>query len=178
MVPPDHRPGGAVEGELRALSVAYAESVDARDGDRFVTLFAPDGELVVPDRRDGDRPPLVRRGPEQLRKVPGALRRYLRTVHEVGVTSYVVDGGVASGTVAGEAHHVARSDRGLTDTVWTIEYRDDYRRVDGTWCIGRRVLHVLRTDERPVTGDGSVGSDGSDRGAPGRGAGPPRTLGS
>ena len=171
MVRPDPRPGTAVEGELRALSVAYAESVDARDGDRFAALFAPDGELVVPDRPGGTGAPMVRRGPEQLRRVPGALRRYVRTLHEVGASSYVVDGARASGTVAGGAHHVARSDRGLIDTVWTIGYRDDYRQVGGTWCIGRRVLHVLRTEERPVP-------DGPSDGDPaGRGAGPPRTLG-
>ena len=32
---------------LRALVDAYAQSVDARDADRFAELFAPDGELVV-----------------------------------------------------------------------------------------------------------------------------------
>ena len=31
---------------LRALVDAYAQSVDARDADRFAALFAPDGETV------------------------------------------------------------------------------------------------------------------------------------
>jgi hypothetical protein len=160
-----------VERELRALSLAYAESVDARDGDRFADLFTPDGELVVPDRPGGTRPPTVRRGPDQLRRVPGALRRYVRTLHEVGASTYVVDGARASGTVAGCAHHVSRSDGGLIDTAWTIEYRDHYRLVGGTWCFGRRALHVLRTEERPVP------AGPFDEDPPGHAAGPPRTLG-
>ena len=95
------------EDELRALSVAYADAADSRDGVAMASLFVDDGALVVPDYPADLRPVVTRRGHDALQRIPEALRRYRRTFHLVGSTSFVVDGDRATGEVQCVAHHVA-----------------------------------------------------------------------
>ncbi len=162
------------EDELRALSTAYAEAVDARDGAALAALFVADGSLVVPDYPDDLRPVITRQGHQALQRIPEGLRRYHRTFHLVGGASFDVDGDRAGGEVQCVAHHVstvggpgpldgagpAGPARAGTDTVWFIRYRDRYRRSGPTWRFVRRQLHLQWVEEHPVALLGAPASDG------------------
>jgi hypothetical protein len=142
---------------LRALSVGYAAAVDALDGQGFAALFTADGELWVPDGSAGAEPTICRSGGEALARIPSGLARYHVTHHRVGPAVLTVDGDLATGEVAGVAHHVtatgpADGATGCpgTDTVWFLVYRDRYRREVGGWRFARRALHLRWVEERPV----------------------------
>jgi len=145
--------------DLRRLSTGYAAAVDALDGDAFAVLFTTDGELWVPDPTRGTMPTICRAGTEELRRVPDGLSRYRSTRHRIGPTSYVVNGGTATGEVTGVAHHLSASpvasDTGPdggpgVDTIWFLRYEDEYRRLAAGWRIARRALHLRWVEERPV----------------------------
>ncbi len=156
--------------ELYRLSLAYASAVDARDGERLAELFVPDGALVVPRYPEDLRPTVTRAGYDALRSVPGGLRRYAYTLHQVANASFVVGPEGASGAVACVAHHVtsvaggaldgaadiaSAGDQGPpgqpgADLVWFIRYADGYRRTGQGWRFVRRVLHLLWVEEHPV----------------------------
>jgi hypothetical protein len=146
------------EDELRALSTAYADAADARDGAAMAALFVADGSLVVPDYPNDLRPVVTRQGHEALERIPEVLRRYHRTFHLVGGTRYEVDGDRATGEVQCVAHHVTAADgsdstepaRAGTDSVWFIRYHDQYRRSGPTWKFVRRELHLQWVEEHPV----------------------------
>lgn len=153
----------ADEAALHALSVAYADAADSRDGDRFAALFVEDGELVVPRVPEDLRPVVTRSGSGALRKVPEGLRRFDRTFHQVTNSTFTVAGDRASGDVQCVAHHLSIGDRSgrvtapttpppppATDTVWYIRYRDDYARLAVGWRFARRVLHLQWVEERAV----------------------------
>jgi hypothetical protein len=153
----------STEAELAALSTAYASAVDERDGRRLASLFTPEGELVLPDVPRDLRPVIIRAGHEVLRHVPDGLRRYERTFHQVSNHHFTLDGDRATGEILCVAHHVGPADPGpgpgkvvsgspaVTDTVWYIRYRDDYRRADGAWRIARRELHLQWVESRAVS---------------------------
>jgi hypothetical protein len=156
------------EDELRAWSVAYADAADSRDGVAMASLFVDDGALVVPDYPADLRPVVTRRGHDALQRIPEALRRYRRTFHLVGSTSFVVDGDRATGEVQCVAHHVAPAQGSAggaggpeavgpgpapagPDTVWFIRYRDRYRRSGPDWRFVRRELHLQWVEEHSVS---------------------------
>jgi hypothetical protein len=171
------------EYELRALSTAYADAADARDGAAMAALFVSDGSLVVPDYPSDLRPVVTRQGHQALQRIPEVLRRYHRTFHLVGGARYDVDGDRATGEVQCVAHHVtadggpgpdgsvggngpdgsrrAEPTRAGTDTVWFIRYRDRYRRSGPTWRFVRRELHLEWVEEHPVALLGPPPADGS-----------------
>ena len=148
--------------DLRHLSLAYAAAVDSLDGAAFAALFAPDGELWVPDLRRGRSPSVRRRGAEELGAVPAGLARYHATHHRVAVSTFDVRGEEATGSVQAVAHHVAatrsevtgspprRSIGAGTDTIWYLTYEDSYRLLDGRWRFARRVLQLRDIEERVV----------------------------
>ncbi|HEX3462407.1 MAG TPA: nuclear transport factor 2 family protein [Acidimicrobiales bacterium] len=153
---------------LRALSTSYAAAADLRDGDRFAALFVEDGELVVPDYPVDFRPVLTRAGRERLRLIPGFLRQYPITFHQVTNQEFAVDGDTAHGDVQCVAHHLTAVEPTVpsaptlgaaadgptkpegSDFIWYIRYRDDYQRVDGDWKFRRRSIHLQFVEERPV----------------------------
>lgn len=142
---------------LGALSAAYAAAVDGRDGEGFAALFAPSGELLVPDVPNDLRPVLRRAGTEALRQVPEGLRRYARTLHLVSDHRFTFRGERAFGEVQCVAHHVAAATSGETDgrvgtdTVWFLRYADQYTLTTGGWRFQRRALHLQWIEEHPVT---------------------------
>ncbi len=153
------------EDALRLLSTAYASAVDDLDGDRLADLFVSDGELVVPDLTGDLRPTITRAGHEALRRVPGGLRRYARTFHQVSDHRFALDGDVATGAVRCVAHHVTAPDGADdaaggggsgTDVVWFIGYVDEYRRTPSGWRFARRELHLQWVEEHPVALQGPV----------------------
>lgn len=122
---------------LRGLVDAYAQSVDARDADRFAGLFAPDGELVVFEPEE-DEPSISWRGPEELREVMKLLSSYSTTFHLMANHTCEIDGDAASGEVYCLAHHLTEEGKGGDNTLMVIRYRDRYTRQDGAWRFARR----------------------------------------
>jgi hypothetical protein len=144
------------EAALHALSVAYADAADRRDGTRFADLFLDDGVLVVPRYPDELQPVVTLAGTDALRRVSTGLMRFERTFHLVANTSFAVEGDRATGEVQCLAHHLVAEDPvpaagpGLVDQVWFIRYRDDYARIGEGWRFARRVLHLQWVEERAV----------------------------
>jgi hypothetical protein len=152
------------EDQLRALSTAYADAADARDGAAMAALFVAEGSLVVPDYPIDLRPVVTRQGHQALQRIPEALRRYRYTFHLVGGATYNVDGDRATGEVQCVAHHVSAAEgpgSDGTDTVWFIRYRDRYRRSGPTWRFVHRELHLQWVEEHPVALLAAPPADGS-----------------
>jgi hypothetical protein len=116
--------------EIRQLPARYALALDSRDLDALVALFVPDVRVS----RDG-------RGRAALRDwFASAMSKVGVTVHVVA--NHIIDlesADVARGIVYCR-DEVELPDRGEWQ-VGMLQYHDDYRRVDGTWCIERRRFH-------------------------------------
>ena len=130
------------ERALRALASGYATSVDRRDVDGFVSVFAPDGVLRVHDPGVYDEPRSVLTGSEQLARVIERISVYDATFHFIGQSTYAADGDGATGEVYCTARHLTRTRHGATDFTMLIRYRDRYGRVDGSWRIADRAVLV------------------------------------
>lgn len=126
---------------LRALVDSYAQTVDAREADRFAGLFAADGELVVFEPEE-DEPSISWRGPDELREVMRLLSSYSTTFHLMANHTCEVDGDSATGEVYCLAHHLTEEGSEADNTLMVIRYRDRYTKVDGAWRFKRR--DVLR----------------------------------
>jgi len=143
------------ERALRALGTGYATSVDRRDVDGFVSVFAPDGVLRVHDPGVYDEPRSVLRGSEELARVIERISVYDATFHFLGQSSYAADGDGAAGEVYCTARHLTRTRHGATDFTMLIRYRDRYGRVGSGWRIAERAVLVdwtaLQTAVPPAT---------------------------
>jgi len=134
---------------LRALVDRYAAAVDARDADAFAALFLAAGVLAVYE--DEGAPPAVEyRGTPELRGVMDLLRFYARTFHLMANHLCEVDGDEASGETYCLAHHLTQDERGASDLVMLIRYRDAYARTDDGWRFARRDVLREWTGERPA----------------------------
>lgn len=130
----------------------YAACVDDRDLAGAAALFSADGVLVRPD-------PPAHLEPVHRVVGPAAIERALHALDEVPVTAHEIVGvvldpgdlaGSARGRVACVAHHLGRSEAGLSDLVWHLHYLDSYSLGAGGWRIDRRELHVDFIETRPV----------------------------
>lgn len=143
------------ERALRALGAGYATSVDRRDTDGFVAVFAPDAVLRVHDPGVYDEPRSVLHGSEELARVIERISVYDATFHFLGQATYAGDGDGATGEVYCTARHLTRTRHGATDFTMLIRYRDHYGRVDGQWRIAERAVLVdwtaLQTAIPPAT---------------------------
>jgi SnoaL-like domain len=126
--------------DLRSLSERYARGVDRRDPAMFVGVFHADGVLEVYHPRHTDVLARQMQGREELGRVTELIKRYERTFHLLGQSSYDVDGDSAVGEVYCVAHHISSIDGEDTDRVMYIRYEDEYRYRDGRWGIQRRRL--------------------------------------
>lgn len=131
---------------IQQLVSRYARALDARDMDTVVSLFSPD-VAVGPDRR----------GRDALKTWMSTLMSEMRTTVHL-VANHVIDfqdADHASGVVYCR-DELERTDRGEW-AVGTIQYWDDYVRVDGEWCFTRRRLHrwyLVDALRRPAPGVG------------------------
>jgi hypothetical protein len=129
--------------EIRMLAAKYSLSLDMRDVDAHVNLFAPD----------------IRVGRERVGRahlkswVDSMLRdQFTGTSHHIG-------GHIIEFTDADHAHGVVYSkNEHETGTEWVIMqmlYWDDYQRIDGRWYFRRRLpCYWYATDlNRPPTGE-------------------------
>ena len=131
---------------IQQLASRYARALDARDMDTVVSMFDP-GVQVGADEH----------GREALKAWMSRLMSEMRTsVHLV--CNHVIDfadADHASGVV------YCRDELEQPETgewlVGTIQYWDDYERIEGEWCITRRRLHrwyLVDATERPRPGMG------------------------
>jgi hypothetical protein len=132
---------------LRGLVDAYADAVDSRDEDGFVSLFTADGVLrVQPD----DGPVENEWSGSALAGSFEPLLSYHKTFHHVGGAVFApVDGG-AAGRVSCLAHHYQRTSNGPVDLVMMIRYHDRYSTQSGSWRIAERRVAIEWTELHPA----------------------------
>jgi hypothetical protein len=145
----------AIRHELRALAEQYARGVDRRDDvDGFVALFLADAIITIHDPSESTEPREIR-GAERLARIPEIIKRYPKTFHMLGQSTYDIGEGEATGEVHCIAHHLTVDDSapesGGTDYVMFIRYEDTYRRdPEGAWKFAHRRLRVDWTETRAV----------------------------
>ncbi|MAJ89222.1 MAG: hypothetical protein CL416_06480, partial [Acidimicrobiaceae bacterium] len=97
---------------LRMLVRRYAEIVDTRAFGAFDEVFTTEAVLETGNGR--------RVGLDEIRTAMQGLHRYEATDHQVGASTFAIDGDRATGTVECEAHHWSTNDSGhRTDRVMT-----------------------------------------------------------
>lgn len=135
---------------LRTLVERYALAVDERRAADVASLFCEDGLLVVPRPPASLAPTAERRGRGAIEEAMTSLSRYPATLH--AVLGHVVDvhGDQATGTTSAMAHHVSVESGAGRNVVWSIHYRDTYRREPEGWLIATRHLHLRWIEEHPV----------------------------
>jgi hypothetical protein len=144
-----------LDGQLFALSRAYARAADRRDPVEFVSAFAADGRLSICSIADPDVIRHTRRGHDELAAIPVALGRYARTFHFLGQASYEIGAGAGASVATGEvyciAHHLTVAAESAQNKVMYIRYGDEYG-VDatGAWRIAHRRVQVDWTEMRPA----------------------------
>jgi hypothetical protein len=152
---PDERgdpPGPTVVEELRRLARDYASGVDRRDRDLLLSVFHPDGTLIV--QRPND-PAAKSAGPmhghDEIGRITNRIAVYAQTFHFLGQSSYWITGpGAAAGEVSCIAHHRWRDEVDL-DHVMYIRYADEYRTgADGRWRIATRSVVVDWTETQVI----------------------------
>ncbi|HEY3736953.1 MAG TPA: nuclear transport factor 2 family protein [Jatrophihabitans sp.] len=137
-----------LERELRSIAVRYAGAADRRDAATFAELFTEDGAVLV---RFAARPqPVEIRGRTAVSGIATSLRRYERTFHVLGQSSYTVEDGANS--AAGETYCVAHHVLDGEDRVMYIRYLDTYRRTEAGWQIVQREANVDFQSVLPVLG--------------------------
>ena len=140
--------------ELNQLAYRYAAAVDARDGDAFLAVFAPDARMR--SYHPGAEEPFADvQGHAQLASVPQTMdAMFGLTVHQMTNHLVVVDGDAASGTVLCTARHLSRDPDDDTAVVVVIRYVDQYERRDGRWCITDRQIRFLWSERHVVADPG------------------------
>ena len=131
---------------LRNLAERYAQGVDRRDRDVYVSAFHPDATLEVHHPTESEEGINVMRGRDQIGRVPDFIKVYPKTFHLLGQSTYDLDGDRATGEVYCVAHH-------LTPVMY-IRYDDTYRCDDGEWRIATRRVNDDWTDQRAANPPG------------------------
>jgi len=139
---------------LRNLAERYAQGVDRRDRDIFLSAFHPDASLAVHHPSEQEEGVNVMQGHEQIGRVPEFIQVYPKTYHVLGQSTYEIDGDAATGETYCVAHHLTPDRHGGTNYVMYIRYADTYRREDGGWRIATRRVNVDWTDQRAANAEG------------------------
>ncbi len=137
--------------EIRQLAAKYSLSLDMRDLDAHVNLFAPD---IRVSREKVGRSHLKRWLDDTLRL------QFTGTSHHIG--NHVIefdDPDHAHGVVYSKNEHETPCENG--DTEWVIMqmlYWDNYERIDGRWYFRRRLpCYWYATDlNKPPVGDNKM----------------------
>ena len=137
--------------EIRQLAAKYSLSLDMRDLDSHVNLFAPD---IKVSRDKVGRPHLKRWLDDTLRL------QFTGTSHHIG--NHVIefdDADHAHGVVYSKnEHETPRSDGGTEWVIMQMLYWDNYERVEGRWYFRRRLpCYWYATDlNKPPVGDNKM----------------------
>ena len=134
--------------EIRQLPAKYALSLDMRDLDAHVNLFAPD---IRVSREKTGRAHLKRWLDDTLRL------QFTGTSHHIG--NHIIefdDADNAHGVVYSKNEHETPTESGETEwVIMQMLYWDNYQRIDGRWMFRRRLpCYWYATDiNRPPVGD-------------------------
>jgi hypothetical protein len=139
---------------LRNLAERYAQGVDRRDREVFLSAFHPDATLAVHHPSEKEEGINVMQGHEQIGRVPEFIQVYPKTYHVLGQSTYEIDGDTATGETYCVAHHLTPDRHGGTNYVMYIRYADTYRRDGGEWRIATRRVNVDWTDHRAANPEG------------------------
>ncbi|MFN8026912.1 MAG: nuclear transport factor 2 family protein [Acidimicrobiia bacterium] len=139
---------------LRNLAERYAQGVDRRDRDTFLSAFHPDATLAVHHPSEKEEGVNVMQGHDQIGEVPEFIKVYPKTYHVLGQSTYELDGDTATGETYCVAHHLTPDRHGGTNYVMYIRYADTYRREAGEWRIATRRVNVDWTDQRAANPEG------------------------
>jgi hypothetical protein len=136
-----------IQATLRDLAIRYATAADRGDADGFANVFFGDATVTV--LRDGKSQAIS--GHDELRSIPGLLRRYDRTFHQLGQSSYRIRQSDATGEVYCIANHLFRD----VNTVMYIRYQDEYgQNPTGGWRIRSRLVVVDWTEDHRTSSFG------------------------
>jgi hypothetical protein len=128
--------------ELRHLADVYALTMDDRDAETLIGLFAPEGVLTIASEQTREFA-----APEGLVQIIGYMSRYAETMYFVGNHVCEIDGDRASGETYSMAYH--RRDGQLI--VNAIRYLDEYVRLADGWRFQRRDARILWTEARELS---------------------------
>jgi hypothetical protein len=133
--------------EIRQLVAKYALSLDMRDLDAHVNLFAPD---IRVSREETGRAALKKWLDDTLRL------QFTGTSHQTG--NHIIefdDSDHALGVVYSKNEHETPSDGGDEWVIMQMIYWDNYERIDGRWYFRRRLpCYWYATDlNKPPIGD-------------------------
>lgn len=138
------------EVSLRRLSTGYAFGLDTGDGERFSSVFMPDGSLSIAFLESAAAPSQSK-GHDELRRIPAKLGIYAKTLHVLGQSDYQIDDAVARGLIYCLAHHHSVTEEGGSDLVMHMSYEDVYGLdADGQWKISSRTGLVHWSETRPT----------------------------
>lgn len=140
---------------LRGVAERYAQGVDRRDRDTFLSAFHPDATLRVRGASGTEDSSSEMRGHEKIGRVTDVIARYPKTYHVLGQSTYEIDGESAAGEVYCIAHHLTPDRHGGTNYVMYIRYDDRYRRDEGAWRIESRRVIVDWTELRAANSAGA-----------------------
>ena len=136
---------------LADLVHRYAAAVDDRRFDYAVTLFATDGELVVPDPPRSLAPVTRHIGHPAIRDAVAVVAGVDRTEHAIVGEVYTASGpGRAVGRITCVAHHWSPRGERIGDVVWHLQYADEYVRTGQQWLFSRRALAINAIETRTV----------------------------
>jgi hypothetical protein len=128
---------------IRELVDAYARCADRRLADEQKSLFTPDTRFVVYMDGEGSEPTQILDGREALTPVFADLNRYQATHHFNGQSTFILDGGQATGETYCVAHHLSTDDDGQRKLMIAhLRYGDTVIKADGAWRFAERNLYV------------------------------------
>ena len=143
--------------EIRQLVAKYSLTLDMRDLDAHVNLFAPD---IRVSRTETGRASLKQWLDDTLRL------QFTGTSHQTG--NHIIefdDQNHAHGIVYSKNEHETPSDEGDEWVIMQMIYWDNYERIDDRWCFRRRLpCYWYATDlNKPPIGEQKMRWPGRDR---------------
>jgi len=129
---------------IRQLAVRYARAIDRNEPELLGELFTPDAVI--------EGPGFLMNGLDEIRKVPGMLRKmYSFTIHVVHQQTVMISGDSAESETYCTANHLMDQGEGkASNLIWSIRYQDSIKRRAGAWRFARRMLIIDWTETRAV----------------------------
>ncbi|WP_247596174.1 MULTISPECIES: nuclear transport factor 2 family protein [unclassified Rhodococcus (in: high G+C Gram-positive bacteria)] len=126
--------------------------MDSRSFSDVASLFAEDGELIVPEPPSSMAPVKRLFGRESIKSELSRLIDFELTFHELVGTVFELGDSpeYAYGKIKCVAHHVMRKGSENTDLMWHLHYSDSYRKIDNKWHLARREICIDMIDVRSI----------------------------
>jgi hypothetical protein len=137
---------------IRELIEAYAHCADRRDANGQMSLFTADTHFVVYMNAKDPKPSQELNSREALAPVFADLNKYAATMHFVGqntILSPTANRG--TGEAYCLAHHLTVVGGRRQLMIAAIRYYDTFVKMDGSWLLAERLLHVDWLEERALS---------------------------